>query len=1561
MRILLLSFFILLSGIGNAQVNLQTGSATFSLPMFNWQDNKSRLTSVVELSYNSGNGLKVDDVASNEGQGWNLLAGGVISRMPVDLPDDQIRYDVPNDQLGRFPGGILYPALFPQNTANIPSNLWGSPITPSYGCPHALNNYPIYTDMNQLYRAQNDVNEDRQLDYFSFQFNGKAGMFVLDPNNIGTCQPLGDTKMIITFQTDNNMHAPDGTAIRTSITSFTVKDVDGLIYKFTYHGLSKTLKTHYCDNTFTQILNQPSFSPGQVFYQTGFDNQPEIVNPWQIGSWYLSEVDDPLTGRQIILTYNNINSDACAGSDVTYTRSDNGQGTGDYTIISRKRSITITPEISTITYPDNHVVSFTYQNTTRFDFNGEHALSAVDITYQQRPVSEYQLNTSYFISNRYGTPVSAYDKSISRLCLRSIKKIGVDLKEDTPPYVFDYYLGSGNDDIVPPPFFYAKDIWGFYNGNASVAYDGSAIPLNGRVSDLNNNQLKGLCFLNGGMDGGGVVGSGGLYLNPKSGYAKNGLLKQITYPTGGSISYQYSQNQGTLPSSSGDVMVGGVSVSQTSTSDEGFAINCNNPPITTNYNYVTNGVGSPSSMWGLENPANSLSNSSSYRADDKVWHYSLRHWSLFGTCYWKYLYPGILSTDQSISLDDFANFMDAIAPVLSVISIVCTVLDVINVCLDATPMVWVAIIIDIVGGIVSVVISCIDGSHPKFVQSTVFYNEDLNGVSPLPSQYKRVEVVESPGNAGKTVQTFTSSDQYPVWFDAGMNPYFSAKQRFAPWAYGLPLVSSTYDANGNLLKETDNFYDYSNAKRQVSSASCKCQVLQNYSQPNTDWQTPSNYDDLSTFTTTSNADVDVDIYNMYSGRTQLSSTIEKTFEPNNSSQYVQTETVYNYSPKNYCVDNIITFLSNGDKVTKIISYDDDYPAATAGILNTLVANNILSVPVENFTYILKNINGTLQEQPSILNEEVTEFTRVATGDIQPSRKLEQRFTSPQLAYTVYQGPAATNNPTDYKQTETFTYDFSNGDLIGVKDEGNRSVRNIYDYDDKYVTATVINSDPSDTTGSFAAYTSFETSSFGGWLLTGSPGNFAGTANYVNTNSVTGSRAFVLSSANNSLSFDNFILPSTKNYILSFWATKTVNITAVGAQITLVKAAPIYNGFTYYEYVIAKGATNSIILTGNANIDELRIYPQDARMRTTTYDPLIGKTSECDENNRITYYLYDDLGRLQFVQDEHHNVIKMYEYNNNSGSHAACPVTYTNTSVSETYTKSNCPAGYIGGQVVYTVPANKYTSTISQDDVNVQVENDLLANGQAYADANGTCLQVYYNAAQSATDTAQGCAVGSFGNAVTYTVPTGTYSSTISQADADQKAINDVNANAVMYANANGVCTPTTDAVWEAEDSTAQTQCEAVAGGDIDEFMLMTDVNPNSPTFNQTQYIDVGPQDACNGYVPPVYVKLVYFVNISEPVGQQDQASIYFFSDAACTIPLSYAQAVSQAGGASQVLILNYQADDVCPDGTITTDVYQGIIQITTTTPLVTFGQQNDSYGCTYVPRLIAGTGYIVVN
>lgn len=67
--------------------------------------------------------------------------------------------------------------------------------------------------------------------------------------------------------------------------------------------------------------------------------------------------------------------------------------------------------------------------------------------------------------------------------------------------------------------------------------------------------------------------------------------------------------------------------------------------------------------------------------------------------------------------------------------------------------------------------------------------------------------------------------------------------------------------------------------------------------------------------------------------------------------------------------------------------------------------------------------------------------------------------------------------------------------------------------------------------------------------------------------------------------------------------------------------------------------------------------------------------------------------------------------------------------------------------------------------------------------------VYYNAYKSGTFTRNNCGTGYTGQSYTYSVPGATYSSTISQADADQQAQADVDANGQNQANTLGTCLP----------------------------------------------------------------------------------------------------------------------------------------------------------------------------
>ncbi|KAF2343094.1 DUF5977 domain-containing protein, partial [Flavobacterium tistrianum] len=128
--------------------------------------------------------------------------------------------------------------------------------------------------------------------------------------------------------------------------------------------------------------------------------------------------------------------------------------------------------------------------------------------------------------------------------------------------------------------------------------------------------------------------------------------------------------------------------------------------------------------------------------------------------------------------------------------------------------------------------------------------------------------------------------------------------------------------------------------------------------------------------------------------------------------------------------------------------------------------------------------------------------------------------------------------------------------------------------------------------------------------------------------------------------------------------------------------------------------------------------------------------------------------------------------------------YKNLIASGTFTRNNCGAGGTGSTVTYTVNAGTYIAA-TQAEADALAQNDVNANGQAYANAQGSCT--FVNVVKSGTFTRNNCGAGGTGSTVTYTVNAGTYTAA-TQAEADALAQNDVNANGQAYANAQGSCT-----------------------------------------------------------------------------------------------------------------------------------------------------------------------------
>ncbi|WP_374172975.1 DUF5977 domain-containing protein [Flavobacterium tructae] len=138
---------------------------------------------------------------------------------------------------------------------------------------------------------------------------------------------------------------------------------------------------------------------------------------------------------------------------------------------------------------------------------------------------------------------------------------------------------------------------------------------------------------------------------------------------------------------------------------------------------------------------------------------------------------------------------------------------------------------------------------------------------------------------------------------------------------------------------------------------------------------------------------------------------------------------------------------------------------------------------------------------------------------------------------------------------------------------------------------------------------------------------------------------------------------------------------------------------------------------------------------------------------------------------------------NANANGTCR--FYNTAKSGIFTKNNCPAGQWGSSVTYTVAARIHWSESSQAEADMIAQNDVAQNGQNYANANGVCG--FYNEQKSQNYTRNNCGTGSIGSIVTYTVPFGTYFSTVSQNNANGMAMSDIRSNGQNYANTHGTC------------------------------------------------------------------------------------------------------------------------------------------------------------------------------
>lgn len=189
----------------------------------------------------------------------------------------------------------------------------------------------------------------------------------------------------------------------------------------------------------------------------------------------------------------------------------------------------------------------------------------------------------------------------------------------------------------------------------------------------------------------------------------------------------------------------------------------------------------------------------------------------------------------------------------------------------------------------------------------------------------------------------------------------------------------------------------------------------------------------------------------------------------------------------------------------------------------------------------------------------------------------------------------------------------------------------------------------------------------------------------------------------------------------------------------------------------------------------------------------GCNPETEKGEELEYVV--EAGKYTSIisqSDADNKAMKDIEQNGQNwvNEHGRCiTILWYNVKKSKSFRKNDCdPDTEEGSLVTMTIEAGQFSSTISQEDADRKAEAELDANGQDYANSHGTCNTIkWYNDRKSKMFQKTDCEVTEVGSMVEYVVEAGRFSSSVSKEDANQKALDALEAEGPGYANEHGTC------------------------------------------------------------------------------------------------------------------------------------------------------------------------------
>jgi len=494
------------------QVDLFTGKANISIPIYNLETGHYSLP--ISLSYNTG-GFRVNEIASWIGLGWQLNAGGMITREVKGIPDE-----------------ILYNG-YHSNSGDILYNELIDGVLP-------------YDDTDEFVSLLNVATGvmDGEPDIYNFTVGDLSGKFIFDKE--GNIHLIGEHKNKIKItSTRDNITNPNYNSIK----EFIITDDNGIKYYFGNNYTEKYRNSYsfIYYNTYDNYNNLINNYDYTKYYGGKFSRAWDNENLFYYISWYIYKIEFPDNIDGITFDYVSENNSFYSSTSETKYIGQRYSIAGDPINIDPSKPfcvkrinnymVTNSQRLVKISYKDLSI-DFIPEQFIREDINDPilnvrigqaKALDSIKIYDNMGNNQVWKFQHSYFRPSATGE----YSTYFKRLCL---DKLSCGDQE----WSFEYNSGNLPDRNSPD-----VDFWGFYkintDPNAPAHMATPKIYL--YTSDKDNAIYKSMYSIYPRSNYPGVEYIlPGRSRTPSLAETKTYVLNKITFPTKGYKTFEYELN-----------------------------------------------------------------------------------------------------------------------------------------------------------------------------------------------------------------------------------------------------------------------------------------------------------------------------------------------------------------------------------------------------------------------------------------------------------------------------------------------------------------------------------------------------------------------------------------------------------------------------------------------------------------------------------------------------------------------------------------------------------------------------------------------------------------------------------------------------------------------------------------------------------------------------------------------------------------------------------------------------------------------------------------------------------